>query len=94
MTQKITPRGKRILVRRDEAKGGVSEHGIVTPDSVEKDQKAYGTVVAIGADIDDIKVGDRVVYGMYAGEDIEQEEKGKKVEYKLLDSEDVIAFLV
>jgi len=93
MTQKIVPRGARVLVKRDEAKGGVSEHGIVTPDSVEKEQKAYGTVVAVGSDIKDVKVGDRCVYGAYAGEDIEQEENGKKVEYKLLDSEDVIAFL-
>ena len=91
--QKIIPRGKRILVKRDEAKGGVSEHGIVTPESVEKEQKAYGTVVAVGPEIKDVKVGDRVVYGAYAGEDIEQEEKGKKVEFKLLDDEDVIAFI-
>lgn len=91
--QKITPRGARILVRRDEAKGGVSEHGIVTPDAVEKEQKAYGTVEAVGAEIKDVKKGDRVVFGAYAGEDIEQEEKGKKVEFKLLDDEDVIAFI-
>lgn len=82
-----------MLVRRDEAKGGVSEHGIVAPDNVEKEQKAYGTVVAVGSGIKDVKAGDRVVYGAYAGEDIEQEEKGRKVEFKLLDDEDVIAFL-
>lgn len=93
MTQKIIPRGTRILVKRDEAKGGVSEHGIVSPENIEKEQKAYGTVVAVGPDIKDVKVGDRVVYGAYAGEDIEQDEKGKKVEYKLLDDEDVIAFI-
>ena len=90
---KIQPRGARILVKRDEAKRGVSEHGIVTPENVEKEQKAYGTVVAVGSEVKDVKVGDRVVYGAYAGEDIEQEEKGKKVDYKLLDDEDVIAFL-
>ena len=90
---KIVPRGKRILVRRDEAKGGVSEHGIVTPESVEREQKAYGTVAAVGDGVKDAKKGDRVVYGAYAGEDIEQEEKGKKVQYKLLEDEDVIAFL-
>lgn len=82
-----------MLVKRDEAKGGVSEHGIVTPENIEKEQKAYGTVVAVGPDIKDVKVGDRVVYGMYSGEDIEQDEKGAKVQYKLLDDEDVIAFL-
>ena len=91
--QKIIPRGARILVKRDDAKGGVSEYGIVTPENVEKEQKAYGTVVEAGPDINDVKKGDRVVYGAYAGEDIEQDEKGKIVMYKLLDDEDVIAFL-
>ncbi len=36
---------------------------------------------------------DHVIYGAFAGEDIEVEEKGKKVKYKLLDDEDVIAFI-
>ena len=91
--QKIIPRGARILVKRDEAKGGVSEHGIVTPESVEKEQKAYGTVEAVGGGIGDLSKGDRVVFGAYAGEDIETEVKGVKVQFKLLDDEDVIAFI-
>lgn len=93
MSQKITPRGKRILVQRDEAGPRESEHGIITPDSVEEEQKAYGTVLAVGDGITDLKKGDRVIYGAYAGETIEEDIKGKKVEYKLLDDEDVIAFL-
>ena len=93
MSQKIIPRGKRILVLRDEAESRESEHGIITPDSVEEEQKAFGTVVAVGDDIKDLKKGDRVIYGAFAGETIEEEVKGKKVEYKLLDDEDVIAYL-
>lgn len=93
MSIKIQPRGKRILVKRDGAEAKESEHGILTPDNVEKEQKAFGTVVEVGTDIKDLKKGDRVVYGAFAGETIESEEKGKKVEYKLLDDEDVIAFI-
>ena len=93
MNLKITPRGKRILVKRDQAESKVNEFGIVTPDSVEKEQKAFGKVIAIGSEIKDVKIGSRVIYGAYAGETIEQDEKGKKVEYKLLDDEDVIAFI-
>lgn len=90
----IIPRGKNILVLRDEAKGGVSKHGIVSPDNVEKEQKAYGTVIAVGSLVKDVNKGDHVIYGAYAGEDIEVEsDSGKKIEYKLLDDEDVIAFL-
>ena len=31
-----------------------------------------------------LKVGDTVVFGKYAGEEVEMEENGKKVEYKIL----------
>lgn len=90
---KIKPRGKRILVRRDEAKSRVSEFGISAPENSEQEQKAFGTVAEVGSGITDVKKGDRVIYGAYAGETLEVEEKGKTVEYKLLDDEDVIAHL-
>jgi chaperonin GroES len=93
MAQKIIPRGKRILVLRDEAESRESEHGIITPENVDREQRAFGTVVAVGPEINDLKKGDRVIYGAYAGETIEESIKGKTVEYKLLDDEDVIAFL-
>jgi len=93
MSTKIVPRGKNVLVKRDEAEPRETESGLVVPESVEKEQKAFGTVAAVGPEITDVKKGDRVVYGAYAGEDIEVVERGAKVEYKLLDDEDVIAFL-
>lgn len=93
MLKKILPRGKRILVQRDEPESKESEHGIYTPDTAEQEQKAFGTVIQVGKGIDDLKAGDRVIYGAYAGEIIEQSDKGKKVEYRLLDDEDVIAFI-
>lgn len=93
MSNKITPRGKRILVKRDAPESRENEAGIITPDNVEQEQKAFGTVVDVGREIKDVKKGDRVIYGAYAGEIIVQSEKGKQVEYRLLDDEDVIAFM-
>lgn len=90
---KIQPRGKNILIEKDKPSSKESEYGIVTPDSVEEEQKAFGTVVAVGPDIKDIKKGDRVVYGAYAGEQIQVEDKGKKHEYRLVEDQDVIAFI-
>lgn len=90
---KITPRGRNILIERDAAESRESEFGIVTPDNVDLEQKAYGTVIAVGPDIDDIVKGDRVIYGAYAGEQIEFDEKGKHYDYRLVNDEDVIAFL-
>ena len=93
MTTKIQPRGKYILVKRDEAVGLVSEHGISAPSNTEQEEKAFGTVIAVGDLIKDVKKGDRVVYGAFAGEELELDEKGKKVKYRLIEDEFVIAFI-
>lgn len=82
-----------MLVRRDDAEGQVSDYGIVMPTNVEREEKAFGTVEAVGPAIKDLKRGDRVIFGAFAGETIELDEKGKKVTYKLLEDEFVIAFL-
>lgn len=90
---KIQPRGKYILVKRDEAESRVSEHGISAPSSTEREEKAFGTVIAVGDAIKDVKKGDRVIYGAFAGEEVEVDEKGKKVKYRLVEDEFVIAFI-
>jgi co-chaperonin GroES (HSP10) len=50
-------------------------------------------VIAVGKGIDDIKVGDKIIYGMFAGEKIKINEDDKEVEYVLLFDDDVLAFL-
>lgn len=90
---KITPRGKYILVKPDAEVSRESEFGIVTPENIEKEQKAFGEVVAVGSEIKDIKKGDHVIYGAYGGEKIKLHESTKDVDYVLLFDEDVIAFL-
>ena len=93
MSTKIIPRNKYVLVIPDPETSRESEHGIITPVNVEQEQKAYGTVKAVGAMIEDIKVGDRVIYGAYAGEKIKFAESSEEVDYILLLDEDVIAFI-
>ena len=92
-TPKITPRGKQILVQPDGEGSRVSEHGIVRPDSVKEETKAFGTVVAVGPEITDVKKGQRVIYGAYAGEQIQFEGSTKEVDFVLLDDEWVLAFI-
>ena len=91
--KKIQPRGKWVLVRPVDPESNVNEAGLFIPDSTEKEQKAQGTVEAVGSEIKDIKKGDHVVYGAYAGETVGFTEKGKQVELKLVYDEDIIAFL-
>ena len=90
---KITPRGKQILVEPDGESARESEYGIVTPDNVEQETKAFGTVIAVGPDITDVKEGQRVIYGAFAGEQISFHESAKDVDFVLLFDEDVLAFI-
>lgn len=44
-----------------------TEGGIYIPDSHKPRQRCVGRVVAIGPDVTEVKVGDRVIYGELAG---------------------------
>ena len=81
----IKPLGDRILVEQLTSEE-VTRSGIVLPDSAEKEKKAQGKVVEIGVGpvASTFKPGDIVVFGKYAGEEVEVEENGKKKEYKIL----------
>ena len=92
-TSKIVPRGKWILVLPIGEESRENENGLIVPSNVEQEKKSQGTVEAVGSEIKDIVVGDRVVYGTYAGEPITTREDGKEVERKLLLDEDVIGFI-
>ena len=90
---KIVPRHKYMLIKQDTNETKETEAGLLIPTNVEKEQKSYGTVYAVSSEIKDVKIGDKVVYGVYAGETVKIMENGKEVEYKLIHDEDVIAFL-
>ncbi|MCD6408693.1 co-chaperone GroES [bacterium] len=93
---KIRPLGDRIVVEPLEAEEK-TKGGIILPDTAkEKPQK--GKVVAVGKGRMDesgkaipmeIKVGDKVLYGKYAGTEITIDDK----EYIILKEEDVLAIV-
>lgn len=90
---KILPRGKYMLVLVDEPGSRENEYGLIVPDSEEQEQKAQGTVAEVSPLITDVKKGDRVIFGAYAGETLKIKEGTKEVEYKLLYDDDVIGFI-
>lgn len=90
---KIMPRGKYILVKPDPEEARETENGILMPTDIEQEKKSRGIVVNIGKEIKDILVGDKVVYGAYSGETLKLLEGATKVEYKLIHTDDVIAFI-
>ncbi|MCH7819894.1 MAG: co-chaperone GroES [Candidatus Marinimicrobia bacterium] len=94
MALKIKPLADRVVVQADEAEDK-SEGGIILPDTAqEKPQK--GTIIAIGAGrISDngelikpeVKVGDKVLYGKYSGNEISV----GGVEYLIMRESDILA---
>ena len=70
-----------------------TKSGIILPDTVDKEKKAEGKIIAIG-DGEKIKalglkVGDKVIFGKYAGEEVTVD----KIDYKILTDEDVLAVI-
>ena len=95
-TVKLQPIGDRLVVKREESEGKTAG-GIVLPDSA-KDKPTRGTVVSIGDGrlLEDgkrsplqVKVGDRVLFTSYAGENIEIGDE----EYVLMSEGEVLAVL-
>lgn len=84
---KVKPLGNRILVKQLTTEE-VTASGIVLPASEDNKKKSQGTIVAVGngKDIEKLglKVGDVIVFGKYSGDEIEVDEEGQKVEYKVL----------
>jgi chaperonin GroES len=77
MATKLTPLHDRIVVRRIE-EGETTRGGIIIPDSA-KDKPQEGEVVSVGKGKSneegkvfplDVKAGDRILFGKYAGTDI------------------------
>ena len=89
----LVARGLWVLVKPIPKKSKKTKSGLVEPDNVEKEQKSVGKVISAGGWTENIKKGDKVVYGMFSGETIEVTEKGKAVEYMLVKDEDIVAFV-
>lgn len=68
----------------------VTKSGIVLPDTAEKEKKEQGVIVGIGEGEKvkklHLKIGDKVLFGKYSGEDVEFD----KVDYKFLKDEDIL----
>jgi len=96
MAVNITPLHDRVLVKRLEEKETV-KGGIIIPDSA-KEKPQEGEVVAVGAGklnekgdriALDVKVGDRILFGKYSGNDIKIDDE----EYMILKEDEILAKL-
>ena len=93
MPVNVTPLHDRVLVRRLEEKE-TAKGGIIIPDTA-KEKPHEGEVMAVGAGKIkkgkrvplDVKVGDRILFGKYTGNDILVDDQ----EYLILREEEILA---
>lgn len=98
----IQPIGDRVVVQPLE-KEQVSASGIVIPDTASKEKPQEGVVIALGKGgigkdsvnpSEFLKVGDTVLFGKYAGDDVKLKTKaGKDVEVKILHLDSVLGIV-
>ncbi|RBQ29447.1 co-chaperone GroES [Aliarcobacter vitoriensis] len=81
------PLGERVLVERTEVENKTAS-GIIIPDNA-KEKPQTAKVVAIGNKVEDVKVGDVIVFEQYRGTELKLEEK----EYLILNIENVIGVM-
>jgi chaperonin GroES len=92
MTVNITPLHNRVLIRRL-AEKETAKGGIIIPDSA-KEKPQEGEVMAVGAGKTekgrrvplDVKVGDRILFGKYTGNDIKIEDQ----DYLILNEDEIL----
>ena len=98
----IQPIGDRVVVRPLE-KEQVTKSGIVIPDTASGEKPQEGIVMALGMGgvgkdsvnpSEFLKVGDRVLFGKYAGDDVKLKDKsGKDVDVKVLRIEAILGIV-
>jgi chaperonin GroES len=95
MAVNITPLHDRVIVKRIEEKESV-KGGIIIPDTA-KEKPQEGEVVAVGSGKRekgeliplDVKVGDRILFGKYSGNEIKIDNE----EYLILKEDEILAKL-
>jgi chaperonin GroES len=90
----IKPLGNRVLVEPTKAEE-ITAMGIVLPETVDKEKKAEGTVVALGNGEDlaklGLQVGDKVLFEKWGGEEVKVGKGSAEKEYKILPHDKILA---
>lgn len=85
MSTPIKPLADRVVAVREEAKTQTAS-GIYLPDN-SKEKPVVAEVKAVGKDVKDVKVGDKIVYKEYSTTEL----KVDGIEYLIVKEEDILA---
>lgn len=83
----IQPLADRLVIEQVQAEA-VSASGIILPDSA-KEKPSEGKVLAVGKDVEEVKVGDVVLYAQYGPTEVKVD--GKEV--VLAKEEDILGIV-
>lgn len=83
----IKPLGKRVIIKRFEAEEKTAS-GIVIPTQA-KEKPQMAEVVATNEEVDDLKIGDKVLFKKFGGTDIKIDGE----ELIVVDAEDILAII-
>jgi len=87
----IKPFEDRVLVEPEETEESRTKSGIIIPDTA-KEKPRTGKVIEVGTDeelAENIKVGDKIVFAKFTGDEVEFE--GKK--YLIVSRSDILAVI-
>ncbi len=88
----IKPLGDRVLVKPKKEEE-ITASGIVLPDTMDKEKKAEGKIIALGEGEKlkklGLKVGDNVIFEKWGGEEIKDGDE----EYKILGHDKILAIV-
>ena len=81
------PLGDRLLIERVE-ETNTTASGIIIPDNA-KEKPSQAKVLAIGSDVEEVEVGDTVVFGKYVGNELSLDGK----EYLVIELSDILGVI-
>lgn len=84
----IKPLGKRVLIQEVKQEE-VTKSGIVLPGTASKEKPIIGEILAIGNEVSEVKVGEKVIYEKYTGTEV----KDGDIEYLLIDMKNILAIV-
>lgn len=87
MSVSVKPLADRVVAVREEAETKTAS-GLYLPDAA-KEKPVVAKVVAIGKEVKEVKVGDRIVYKEYAPTELKADGR----EFLILKEEDILATL-
>ena len=84
----IKPLGERVLIKQTEQEE-VTKSGIVLPGTASKEKPIIGEVLAVGSKIEEVKVGDKVIFEKYSGTEVKDGDES----YLILEKDNVLAIV-